>query len=361
MENKLGTSAFCGVGASLETIYKHLEDAASCGVEVVFTSLQLPEADKETVLNEFPKVAEYAHKLGLKIDTDLSKKTADYYGIDYKNIKEIKKMGVDIARLDYGFKLEETAALTFNEEGIMIEMNATHVTEEKLKELASYPLNKDNIRFCHNYYPLPLTGQRYEETKELNALIHKYGFKVMGFIPSNTHHRIGCRAGLPTIEDQRNQPTHINVQEGYLCGFDDICFGDDLASKEELAILAKYKKGETVFRMKPCVDDAIIEWLETAELLPWRYNLDKIIRQWKGCGYQGNVDNIPATERPRGTVAVCKANGDYRRYKGELIISKVDLPYDENYATIGHILEEDFPLIDKFTSVDNNFKIEIVK
>ena len=359
MENKLGTSVFCGIDKSFEEICAHLKEAASYGVTTVFTSLQLPEADKDILLRDFPKMTEYAHSLGMIIDTDISKKTAEYYGINHKDLKELKKLGVDVARLDYGYSYEDMAKMTFNEEGLMIEMNATHVTEEKLQELVKYPLNKDNLRFCYNYYPLPLTGQRYSDTVKLNELIHKYGFKVMGFIPSSTRHRVGSSEGLPTIEKQRNQPTSVNIQEGYLCGFDDICFGDDCASTEELQMLAKYKKGWTVFRFKPTVSGEVLDWLTTNEHLPWRYNLDAIVRSWKGCGCPLNVDDIPATERPRGTVTIIKSNGTHNRYKGEVVISKIDLPKDENYATVGYVNEEDFVLLDAVVSSQNNFKLEI--
>ncbi len=46
------------------------------------------------------------------------------------------------------------AKLTFNEYGVMIEMNATHVKKETLEELSAYEINKENLRFFHNYYPL---------------------------------------------------------------------------------------------------------------------------------------------------------------------------------------------------------------
>ena len=361
MENKLGVSVYCGIGSSIEEICAYLKEAASYGVTTVFTSLQLPEADSETLLRDFPKMTEYAHSLGMIVDADISKKTGEYYGINHRDLKEIKKLGVDVARLDYGYSYEDMAKMTFNEEGLLIEMNATHVTEEKLQELVKYPLDKDRLRFCYNFYPLPYTGQRYNETKELNDLIHKYGFKVMGFIPATAHHRVGTGEGLPSIEKQRNQSTRINIQEGYLCGFDDICFGDDFASTEELQMLAKYKKGETVFRMKPIISGEVIDWVANNEHLPWRYNLDAIVRSWKGCGCPLNVNDIPATERPRGTVTIIKSNGNHERYHGEIVISKIDLPKDENYATIGHIVEEDFVLLDDFISVGNNFRIEIVK
>ena len=359
MEYLKGTSVFCGIGNSIEEICKHLDEAAANGVTILFTSLQLPEADKDILLRDFPKMTEHAHKLGIKVDTDISRWSAEYFGIDYKNLKEIKKFGVDIVRLDFGFKLEETAQMTFNEEGLEIEMNATDITEEKLQKLCSYPLNKENLRFCHNYYPMPYTGQSYEETLHFNSLIHKYGFKVSGFIPSNTHHRIGCSRGLPTMEHQRYQSTRINVQEGYLCGFDDILFGDDFASKEELETLNKFNKGLTVFRMKPIIKGEIIDWFKDRVLYNQTYNINQIIRVWERMKCPYNVDDIPLRQCTRGAVAIIKSNGDYKRHQGVIFISKVDLPLDDNFAVIGYINEEDLTLVDRYTVLGNDLMFEI--
>ena len=46
MENKLGVSVYCGLDKSLEEICAFLKEAASYGVTMVFTSLQLQNMDK---------------------------------------------------------------------------------------------------------------------------------------------------------------------------------------------------------------------------------------------------------------------------------------------------------------------------
>jgi hypothetical protein len=46
---------------------KHLEEAATVGINALFTSLQLPEADKDYLLQDFPVTVEIAHSYGMKI------------------------------------------------------------------------------------------------------------------------------------------------------------------------------------------------------------------------------------------------------------------------------------------------------
>ena len=103
MKNLRGTALYCGIGNTIEEIEEHIKEAASVGINAIFTSLQLPEADKGVLLRDFPKMAEIAHRYGMVIDADLSERSAVLFGLDLHDFKAFKKMGVDYVRLDYGF------------------------------------------------------------------------------------------------------------------------------------------------------------------------------------------------------------------------------------------------------------------
>lgn len=353
MEAMYGMSLYCGIGYSLEEIKKQIDIGESVGINTVFTSLQLPEADVETVLRDFPKMAEYAHLHGMKIEADIAKRTATQFGIDIYNLKAIKDLGVDYARLDYGYTIEQTAEATHNDLGMQIVLNADGITEKKLSKLDELGINKDQAHFCHNFYPMRYTGMQIERAARINSLIHEYGYRVTGFIPSNTHKRIGVSLGLPTVERHRNMDTFTAIEECKALGFDDIFFGDDLASKDELSLLVNRHPTAVTFRMKPEIEGDVMDWLLGRELRQIQKGLPEIIRSHfndpKSIYRGGNVDGISEDIR-RGDVLMCKA--DLLRYAGEVQIARMDLPADGSIGRIGRIVDEDLPLLESFKTCE---------
>ena len=91
MNPMYGTSVYCGIGIELTQIKKHLEMAASVGINTVFTSLQLPEADKATVLRDFHKMTEIAHSLDMKVEADVATRTAVQFGIDLHDLSPLRR------------------------------------------------------------------------------------------------------------------------------------------------------------------------------------------------------------------------------------------------------------------------------
>lgn len=369
MKRLKGTALYCGIGVSLKEMEEHLEMASELGINAIFTSLQLPESNKDEVLRDFRPMADIAHHYGMLVDADLSARSAKMFGIDPKNFKEIKSFGVDIARLDGGYTDEETVNAINNDEGIIIDLNASTITERKLEIYTKLGANTEQVRFCHNYHPMRYTGISVNDAKKQHKLIHDYGFRVSGFIPSLNHQRIGCSIGLPTLERHRFMDPHCSIQECYLLGFDDIFFGDDLASKEELTFLATLEPDVTEFRMKKTLDCDVNQWLDG--------------RVMKGMGYGDNLDPIPivrsafineesiykpwegfndgiVAERKPGDVSVCKK--ELMRYAGEIQIAKCALPKDEYIGKIGEIIPEDQPLLEIFNpKIGQKFKISIVE
>ena len=309
MNPMYGTSVYCGIGIEIAQIKEHLEMAASLGINTVFTSLQLPEADKATVLRDFPKMAEIAHGLGMKVEADIAARTAVQFGIDLHDLSAIKAMGVDFARLDGGYTVEQTVEATHNDLGMQIVLNAAGVTRKKLEQYESLGINKEQAHFCHNFYPMRYTGLQPERAQEINALIHEYGYRVTGFIPSHNHKRLGVSLGLPTVERHRTMDTFTAIEECKILGFDDIFFGDDLASEKELRMLVERDPAVITLRMIPEVEGQAMDWLLGRELRQFQKDIPEIIRTWSlssdnnsDSSFHGNCEDGIVAERHRGDV-----------------------------------------------------------
>ena len=97
-----GTALYCGIGYGTDVMERHLDEAAAAGINIVFSSLQLPESDPTELLRDFPVMAKLAHDRGMLIDTDIAKRTADKFGVDIFDLSAIRAMGIDVARIDGG-------------------------------------------------------------------------------------------------------------------------------------------------------------------------------------------------------------------------------------------------------------------
>jgi len=351
MKELRGTALYCGIGIPLAEMERHLDEAAAVGINAVFTSLQLPEADKDELLRDFPIMSEMAHERGMVIDADVAKRTATRFGIDLMDFAAMKRLGVDIMRLDGGYTDEQTVELTHNDAGMIIELNAVGAAEEKIERYEKLGINKEQTRFCHNYHPMRYTGLRPEQAMKCNDIIHRYGYRVGGFLASQTHQRIACSIGLPTLERHRNMPVFTAAQEAFLFGMDDLFIGDDLAAQWELRQLAEADPSVVTFRMKPVIPDGeITDWLFGRVLKQQsQAGLTEIIRSNFGdpeSMYPGDCEWLASCGRRRGDVTICKKA--LCRYAGEVQIARMDLPAEEHMGLIGRVIDEDLPLLESF-------------
>jgi len=341
-----GTALYCGIGNTIEEMEAHLKAAASVGINAVFSSLQLPEADKEILLRDFPKMAEIAHRYGMVIDADLSERSADLFGLDLHDFAAFKKMGVDYARIDGGYTDEEIVAASHNTAGVVIELNAVLATDEWLEKLIKLGINKEQIHFCHNYYPMRYSGMTEENLRANNAVIHRHGFTVAGFIPSKVHPRMACSIGLPTAERWREMDTHTVIQEAFLFGLDDVYYGDDFADISELKLLCEADANVVTFRFHPFVEGKILDWLCGREMSQTYCGTPETVLRsgYTSHSYPGDVDDTFSCLRRRGDVTVCKST--LWLYSGEIQLVRQDLPRDKNIGIIGRLVDEDLPLLD---------------
>ena len=90
MEGLYGMSLYCGIGYSIREIKKQIDIGAEVGINTLFTSLQLPEADLSEVIRHFPEMTEYAHSKGMKVEADIARKTESMFGISIFDLNAIE-------------------------------------------------------------------------------------------------------------------------------------------------------------------------------------------------------------------------------------------------------------------------------
>ncbi len=357
-----GTALYCGIDVSFEQMKEHLRLAGEVGINALFTSLQLPESDRDAVLRDMPRLAEEAHEHGIQVDADVGPRTASKFGLDLHKASDFKRFGVDVIRLDYGYTPEQTAEFSHNTDGLMLELNAVCVTPGYLETLDRLGIDKENVRFCHNYYPVTYTGMKPARTLEINRLIRQYGYRIGGFIASQSHRRLACNEGLPTLERHRNMDIHAVLQEMMLLEFDDISFGDDLASAEELRALAQFEAEPVVtFRIKADVDHPVIPWLDGRQFSQMQCGreVDAFVRSSFGDAgnmYRGFRGGITA-ERRAGDVTILRDM--CCRYAGEVQIVRMNLPASEKAGKVAHVIPEDLPILEVYLD-GQPFRLKVV-
>ena len=339
-----GTSAYVGLGVSMEETERHLSEAQAAGADMLFTSMQLPESDVQALHRDMPRLTRMAHSFGMKVDADVAPRTMERFGIGRMDARAFREFGLDVIRLDYGYSLEETVELTHNTQGLTVELNATIPADkqkENLEMLKRAGARMDRLRACHNYYPKAHTGLPYREAVKMNALLHEYGLEVGGFVASRTHKRYVVGDGLPTLERHRQLDVFTQAQECALCGMDFVFIGDDLAAMSELEALASVKPGVIQLRIEPAEESEALKWILNR---PFRKAdlAEELLRAGFGeerpdvlKTYTGNIHE----ERRVGDVTIDLPS--YYRYAGEVNIVLSPLPKDERIALLGRIVESD--------------------
>ena len=123
MEKLKGISVYVGLDDyPIEDTLKYLEQAKENGIDFVFTSAHIPEADIET---SFQRMLDKADELELPLVVDVSKRVMDKFKLP-------KSLGA--LRLDYGFTIEEVVEYS-KTLPYLIELNASNLTRTYLERL----------------------------------------------------------------------------------------------------------------------------------------------------------------------------------------------------------------------------------
>ena len=303
----------------------------------VFLSLHIEEEFDENYSSDILCLCSRLHEKGCRIIADISKKTLEMLGTDVDAIAE--KLHLSALRIDYGFSLDEIKEIAKAHKTVL---NASTMPLKEMLEV-----KKDgSIMAMHNFYPRKETGLDEEYFLEVNDALKQNGIEVLSFIPGKIK-RGPLFEGLPTLEKQRFSNAYANYAE----------------------MIRKYNVDQ-VYLSEPGIDDKDLERIELLNkediiTLPvsidpeYEYLLDRVLsdRVDSPCGLVRVLESrkysrssglqIAArnnSERFRGSITI--DNSLYKRYCGEVQITKQDFPMDEKVNVIGRIESEYLRILD---------------
>ncbi|GGH29424.1 DUF871 domain-containing protein [Paenibacillus segetis] len=334
----LGISIFVA-DRTLEDNMNYMQEMKKAGCTEIFTSLHMPEDDIEVLKEKLQVIASTAKQLGMDLMADISGKALEKFSFPY-----LLQSGVTGLRMDFGFNAHEIAAYS---QKMKIALNASTLTPDFLSTLKNHDICLENIEAWHNYYPRPETGLDKESFIEKNKWLQAEGITTMAFIPGDGLKRKPLFESLPTLEKHRNQSSflaYLEIEKD--CAVDKIFVGDLTLSDWSYHQFQMYAEGIIPLRVTKELPYALWDIVHRNRLDAARDVIrSESARTDEARFVMGkNIAPTLTTNRPRGTITV--DNYLYGRYEGELQITLTDLPAHEGVNVIGHILEEDIPLLD---------------
>lgn len=324
----IGISIFPGMDMGIEENLKYMKRAKENGIDVVFTSMHIPEVDEDRVLFEFEKILKQTNKLNMKLIVDISNKYIDKHVWDNYNVFAL--------RLDFGFSDEDIVRLS---KKYPIQLNASTISKEWMENLMEMGLDSSKITVCHNYYPRKDTGISIDLLKRRNKYYKSLGMEIMGFISSNFKKRGPIYEGLPTVEAHRELHPIVGAQELLREGCDFVIVGDFMASKEELFLLGRLDRDSYLlpvkkYKMTP-QEEKTFNILHRNRMDPGEFLIrcEKSREVLKEPVKKGNI-----IARKAGSVTI--DNIGYKRYSGELQICKKNFACDDRINVVAQILDE---------------------
>ncbi|MCM3511364.1 DUF871 domain-containing protein [Carnobacterium inhibens] len=346
---RLGISVYPN-HSSVPEIREYIDLAARYNFKRVFTCLLSVEGDKETIVQEFTDVIMHAKEKGMEVIADVSPKVFGELGISYNDLTFFKEIGADGIRLDMGFTGNEESIMTFNPQGLKIELNISSGTKY-LDNIMSYQANAANLMGCHNFYPHRYTGLNYDHFIETSKQYKEHGLVTAAFVNSPSAH-IGpwpVDEGLCTLEMHREWP--IDVQAKHLWAtevIDDVIIANAFASEAELQALSKLNPYQLTLT---CELEADVPELE-AKIVTEEFHFnrgdvsDYVIRSTQSrVKYKGH-EFVPfnTPDMKKGDIII--ETSLYAHYAGELQVALQPMKNSGKSNVVGHVLEEEQFLLD---------------
>ncbi|GAA0079178.1 MupG family TIM beta-alpha barrel fold protein [Clostridium sp. CTA-5] len=335
---------------SANEIKEYIHLAAKYNFKRIFTCLLSVEGKKEQTLKEFKEIIEYANKYDMDVIADINPEVFKDLEISYRDLSDLKKLGIYGIRLDQGFSGLEESIMTFNKEGLKIELNMSSGTKY-IYNILSYKPNIDNILACHNFYPHRYTGLNYDHFIKTSKQFKDLGIKTAAFI-SSSNAKYGpwpVSEGLCTLEMHRELP--ITSQAKHLWAtnlIDDIIIANSFASEEELKNLSEIDP--YCLTLKCELDERVPELERKIVFEEFHFNRgdvsDYVIRSTqsrvKYKEHDFKVFNTPDIKR--GDIII--ESSLYGHYAGEMQIAKLDMKNSGKSNVVGNIVEDEIFLLD---------------
>ena len=346
---RLGISVYPN-HSSVPEIREYIDLAARYNFKRVFTCLLSVEGDKDTIVQEFTDVIMHAKEKGMEVIADVSPKVFGDLGISYNDLTFFKEIGADGIRLDMGFTGNEESIMTFNPQGLKIELNISSGTKY-LDNIMSYQANAANLMGCHNFYPHRYTGLNYDHFIETSKQYKEHGLVTAAFVNSPSAH-IGpwpVDEGLCTLEMHREWP--IEVQAKHLWAtevIDDVIIANAFASEAELKALSDINPYQLTLTCE--LEEEIPEIEEKIVVEEFHFNRgdvsDYVVRSTQSrVKYKGH-EFVPfnTPDMKKGDIII--ETSLYAHYAGELQVALKPMKNSGKSNVVGHVVEEEQFLLD---------------
>lgn len=353
---------------SIEELKEKLDFAKSLGYKRIFTSIQLGDLGFENTSDEiddkFMFLFQYAKDNHMLCHVDINDTMLYKLGADIHNLKPIYDMNIPIIRLDGGFSYDEIAILTNNPYGIMIEENLSSLCE--IKDRIQVVQEKGNIKNycgCHNFFPRNDTGLSLDNALKAAQLFQDYhcasGIFIGSLYSKNDLNAQG--QSVPTIEDHRYLPSHIQVKEllEYEL-FDYIIFGDSDPRKDELIEVSQscqYVQDVIKPWQKEMLHPTEMELMKNMRVIEipvyWNIEDEEVIQKLEDIVFVSRQDAAEYVIRGTQSREIISLDPDLiikrtqysitidnclsNRYSGELQIMLDDLPPAHNVNVVGMV------------------------
>ncbi|MFP7492391.1 MupG family TIM beta-alpha barrel fold protein [Terribacillus saccharophilus] len=346
----LGISVYLQESIEEENIRRFHE----AGFRSLFTSLHIPEEDASAYRTKLQLLGSIASGLDMELIADISTASMEKLGLDWNSAEIVLDWGVTGLRIDYGIEDDVIIRLSHKME---VALNASTLTEEHLQKLISRGLHTDNTEVWHNFYPRPETGLARRDFLAKNLLFQTHGLKVQAFVPGDRNRRGPLHLGLPTLERHRTYGTFAAYAELKAYNVDKVLIGDPDVTDETLMQL---KETSHTITLRARIHGGMTEAHHLLEKgthnRPDRAR--DVIRseesRLSGIFQDVKVEPFNCIERTEGSITI--DNDLYMRYKGEIQITRRNLPQDDKVNVIGKIVPEDLPLLN-YIEGGSHFKI----
>lgn len=157
-------------------------------------------------------------------------------GVDYDNLSFFKELGADGIRLDECFDSHKEAMMTYNPQGLTIEINAGF-GDSYIDNIMCHHPKKDKLSTCFNFYPQRYTAISYSHYRNCCENIKAAGLPISVFINSQVSDSFEpwpVNDGMPTLELHRDLPPDVAARHLFADGMaDTVIFANCYASEEE--------------------------------------------------------------------------------------------------------------------------------
>ncbi|WP_306322918.1 MULTISPECIES: MupG family TIM beta-alpha barrel fold protein [unclassified Streptomyces] len=345
----MSTSGISLYLAHLDVAAAACAQAQRLGATEAFASLHMPEDDPATFAAELRDVSALAHDHGLRLTVDISQNSLPALGLTPETADGLKAYGVDAIRVDFGLPDEAIAAIS---RVLPLQLNASTIGPDWLAALLKAGLRTDALTASHNFYPRRHTGISRELLAARNEMWHAHGIPVSAFAPGDGVLRAPVHAGLPTLEAHRAWHPLAAALDLAALGCDTVHIGDPLLADRTVTQWRAWNEDAEIdltVHLRPGTPPPVLAHLtssdpdrertDPAEELVRLENSRPALRAEPTPAHDG-----PPEPRPRGTLTL--GNDELPRYRGELSLTRTDLPPDPTVNVLGTVPPAELPLLD---------------